>query len=49
MPRLNGDGAGDLYVRVRVVLPTGLGDEAVGAARRFFDLVHEPDPRAAAD
>jgi curved DNA-binding protein len=49
MPRLNGDGAGDLYVRVRVVLPTGLSDEAVGAARRFFDLVHQPDPRAAAD
>jgi curved DNA-binding protein len=49
MPRLNGDGAGDLYVRVRVVLPTGLSDEAVAAARRFFDLVHQPDPRAAAD
>jgi curved DNA-binding protein len=46
MPRLKGDGHGDLYVRVRVVLPGHLDDEARAAARRFLDLAHQPDPRA---
>lgn len=46
MPRLKGDGTGDLYVKVRVVLPTNLDDEARAAATRFLDLVHQPDPRA---
>ncbi len=46
MPRLKGDGAGDLYVKVRVVLPTALDPEATAAAARFLDLVHQPDPRA---
>jgi curved DNA-binding protein len=45
MPRFNADGAGDLYVRVRVVLPTNLSDEAKTAARRFLDLAPQPDPR----
>ena len=45
MPRLKGEGAGDLYVKTRVVLPTALSDEAKQAARRLFDLVHQPDPR----
>jgi curved DNA-binding protein len=45
MPRLKG-GGGDLYVRVRVVLPTHLSDEAKAAAERFLDLAHQPDPRA---
>jgi molecular chaperone DnaJ len=45
MPRLKGEGAGDLYVRVRVVLPTNLSDEAKAAARRFLDLTDQPDPR----
>jgi curved DNA-binding protein len=45
MPRLKGEGAGDLYVRVRVVLPTNLSDEAKAAGRRFLDLVDQPDPR----
>jgi len=45
MPRLKGEGAGDLYVRVRVVLPTHLDDEARAAARRFLDLAAQPDPR----
>ena len=40
------DGTGDLFVRVRPVLPTDLSDEARGAAERFLDLVHQPDPRA---
>jgi curved DNA-binding protein len=45
MPRLKGDEPGDLLVRVRVVLPTGLSDTAREAARRFLDLVDQPDPR----
>jgi curved DNA-binding protein len=47
MPRLNAPGTGDLYVRVRVVLPTNLSPEAQAAARRFLDLVDQPNPRAA--
>jgi curved DNA-binding protein len=46
MPLLKGDGAGDLYVRVRLVLPTGLSDEAKAAAKRFLELADQPDPRA---
>jgi curved DNA-binding protein len=46
MPRLKGGGAGDLYVRIRVVLPTHLTDEAKAAGQRFLDLAHQPDPRA---
>jgi curved DNA-binding protein len=45
MPRFNAEGSGDLYVRVRVVLPTNLSDEAKAAARRFLDLAPQPDPR----
>jgi len=46
MPRMKDDGAGDLYVKVRVVLPAYLDDQATGAARTFLDLVHQPDPRS---
>jgi curved DNA-binding protein len=46
MPRLKGGDPGDLYVKVRVILPTHLSDEAKEAARRFLDLVDQPDPRA---
>ncbi len=46
MPRFNAEGHGDLRVRVRVVLPTNLDDEARSAAERFLDLVDQPDPRA---
>jgi len=46
MPKLRGDGVGDLYARIRVVLPTGLDEETREAATRFLDLVHQPDPRA---
>jgi DnaJ-class molecular chaperone len=45
MPRFKGDGSGDLYVRVRVVLPTDLDDKAVTAATKFLDAVAQPDPR----
>ncbi len=46
MPRFRDEGSGDLYVKVRVVLPSALDDRAVSAARSFLDLVHQPDPRA---
>lgn len=46
MPRLKGEGPGDLYVRVRVVLPTHLSEEALAEARRFLALADQPDPRA---
>ena len=47
MPRLRGEGYGDLYARARVILPPRLGDEAAQAARAFFEKVDQPDPRAA--
>ncbi|HVA88121.1 MAG TPA: J domain-containing protein [Candidatus Saccharimonadales bacterium] len=46
MPRLKGEGSGDLYVRVNVVLPTNLSDESKEGAQRFLELVDQPDPRA---
>jgi len=46
MPRFRADGAGDLYVKIRVVLPTALDDEAREAAQAFLELVDQPDPRA---
>ena len=48
MPRLKGDGRGDLYVKVQVVLPTNLSDEAKAAGRTFLDLVEQPNPRGEA-
>jgi curved DNA-binding protein len=45
MPKFKADGQGDLYVKAKVVLPTKLSDEAKTAARRFLDLVDQPDPR----
>ena len=45
MPRFKGTGFGDLYVKARVNLPTGLSDEERAAARAFFDLIAQPDPR----
>jgi curved DNA-binding protein len=46
MPRFKGDGTGDLLVRIRVVLPTNLSDEAKAAAARLGDVADQPDPRA---
>jgi DnaJ-class molecular chaperone len=47
LPRFRRDGRGDLYARVRVVLPSGLSDEAKQAAETFLDLVNQPEPRQA--
>jgi curved DNA-binding protein len=49
MPRFRAEGYGDLYVRTRVVLPTELDEEARTAARRFLDLVSQPDPPTSRD
>ena len=46
LPRFRAEGTGDLYVKVRVVLPSGLSDEARKAAERLLDLVKQPDPRS---
>jgi curved DNA-binding protein len=45
MPRFRAEGYGDLYVKARVVLPTGLSDEARAAAAAFFELASQPNPR----
>ena len=45
MPRLKGDGSGDLFVVLRVVLPTNPSEEARAAAKRFVDLANQPNPR----
>ena len=45
MPKLKGGGSGDLYVKVRVVLPSKLTDEARDAAATFLELADQPDPR----
>ncbi|HEY2888791.1 MAG TPA: J domain-containing protein [Candidatus Limnocylindrales bacterium] len=45
MPRFKATGHGDLFVKARVVLPTNLSGEAKAAAKVFFDLAKQPDPR----
>jgi len=45
MPIFRGDGFGDIYARVRVVLPTRLDEDARQAARELVDAIQQPDPR----
>jgi curved DNA-binding protein len=45
LPRFKAEGHGDLLVRIKVVLPTDLSDDARAAAQRFIDVVNQPDPR----
>ena len=45
LPRFRADGRGDLYVRIRVVLPTGLDGATREQAARFLDSIDQPDPR----
>jgi curved DNA-binding protein len=47
MPRLRGEGRGDLLVRVRVVLPA-LDEPGRAAATAFLDAIDQPDPRRGA-
>lgn len=46
MPKMKDGGAGDLYLKARVVLPTKLDETQLEAARAFLDAVDQPDPRA---
>jgi curved DNA-binding protein len=46
MPRFKGEGFGDMFVKTRLVLPTGLSEEAKTAARSFLVLADQPNPRS---
>ncbi|HUR16527.1 MAG TPA: DnaJ C-terminal domain-containing protein, partial [Candidatus Limnocylindrales bacterium] len=46
LPHFAKDGRGDLYVKVTVVLPTGLSDEAQAIAQQFLSAADQEDPRA---
>ena len=46
MPRLKGGGAGDLYARVKVVLPGKLEGRQRKAAEEFLRQIIQPNPRA---
>jgi len=45
MPHFKADGAGDLYVRIRVVLPSGLTEADRTRLRAFTSTIDQPDPR----
>jgi curved DNA-binding protein len=45
MPRFRADGFGDLYARVRVVLPSGLDEDDRARLHAFTDEIQQPDPR----
>jgi DnaJ-class molecular chaperone len=42
LPRFRAEGRGDLYAKVRVILPTGLSPAARSAADRFLELAGQP-------
>jgi curved DNA-binding protein len=41
LPKFRSEDVGDLYVKVRIVIPTGLSDEAKEAAKKFLDLAED--------
>jgi curved DNA-binding protein len=45
MPRLKGDGAGDLYARVKVIMPGVLEGRQKKAAEEFLRQIVQPNPR----
>jgi curved DNA-binding protein len=45
LPRFKSDERGDLYAKVRVVLPTNLDEDTKKAAQAFVDAANQPDPR----
>lgn len=47
MPHMTGSGVGDLYVKIRVVLPDALDDTASELVRKFAARIRQPDPRQA--
>jgi curved DNA-binding protein len=46
MPRFKAEGHGDLLVKVKVILPSGLDDEARRLFHAFAEHVAQPDPGA---
>jgi curved DNA-binding protein len=47
LPRFRAEGRGDLFAKVRVVLPSGLDERGRELARQFVEHVKQPDPRLA--
>ncbi len=45
MPRLKGDGRGDLYARIKIVLPGKLEGRQREAAQEFLRYIVQPNPR----
>jgi curved DNA-binding protein len=45
MPRLKGEGRGDLFVKVKVIMPARLEGEQREAAQEFLRHVTQPNPR----
>jgi curved DNA-binding protein len=45
MPRLKGEGAGDLYARIKIVMPPKLEGRQQKAAEEFLRQVVQPNPR----
>jgi molecular chaperone DnaJ len=45
MPRLKGEGAGDLYARIKVVLPGKMEGRQREAAEEFLRQIVQPNPR----
>ncbi len=45
MPRLKGEGTGDLYVKSKVVLPGKLEGRQRKAAEEFLRQIAQPNPR----
>jgi DnaJ-class molecular chaperone len=45
MPRLKGEGSGDLYARVKVVLPGKLEGKQRQAAEELLRQIVQPNPR----
>jgi DnaJ-class molecular chaperone len=45
MPRLKGGTRGDLFAKVKVVLPPKLEGKQKQAAQEFLSLVIQPNPR----
>jgi curved DNA-binding protein len=46
MPRLKGEGSGDLYARVKIVLPGKLEGKQREAAQEFLRQIVQPNPRS---
>lgn len=45
MPRLKGEGAGDLYARIKIVMPPKLEGRQQKAAEEFLRQIVQPNPR----